>query len=314
VIPGRPHSGDRCCIAALRDSGARFAKTGGTGHCSSCGASFRYGEVWKHLPSAEYIHLGHDCADKYGLVSGSREEALAYQKQAAEARSRNAKEKRLVAARDKFLAAEPALAGALSLRTATPNPAPDFGTCPTHGAEVPYADADGYWRDQDLRANCSTCSRITTRRNGHRDPKNDAIRILSDLYSKLHQYSSLSPKQIAFALSLGERVRTAEAPKPPAADKPKVTAPTGKQTVTGRVISTRESEGAYGVTYRMTVLVETPAGEWLCNATIPSNLFGNYRELKGKTVRFNATLEPGNDAHFVFGKRPTKGEILAVAQ
>jgi hypothetical protein len=59
-----------CVLRAERVHGA--AKTGrdhGIGKCSVCGACFVYGDVWLHIPTGKIIHLGHDCADKYGFAA-----------------------------------------------------------------------------------------------------------------------------------------------------------------------------------------------------------------------------------------------------
>jgi len=70
----RHHRPDmRCCVVGLRIGGAKFAATGSTGQCSVCGASFIYGDVWRHEPTGEYIHIGHDCAAKYSLLADCSE-------------------------------------------------------------------------------------------------------------------------------------------------------------------------------------------------------------------------------------------------
>lgn len=38
--------------------------------CTICGATYKHGDIWKHMPSGEYITVGHDCADKYSLFAG----------------------------------------------------------------------------------------------------------------------------------------------------------------------------------------------------------------------------------------------------
>jgi len=102
-----------------------------------------------------------------------------------------------------------------------------------------------------------------------------------------------------------------------------VPAPTGKRTVRGTVISTKANRGDYGWSYRMTVKVETAAGVYLVNSTIPASIFdacddavtntnGWIHELKGCDVEFTATLERSDSEHFAFAKRPTKGAIVAV--
>ena len=42
---------------------------GHVGKCGVCGARFRAGDVWRHMPTGDLVHLGHDCASKYELVA-----------------------------------------------------------------------------------------------------------------------------------------------------------------------------------------------------------------------------------------------------
>lgn len=51
---------------AAREAGK--AVFGSTGKCGVCGAVFVYGEVWRHEPTGELVHLGHDCSTKYELI------------------------------------------------------------------------------------------------------------------------------------------------------------------------------------------------------------------------------------------------------
>jgi hypothetical protein len=56
-----------------------------TCQCDVCGAHFKYGEVWTHIPTNESIVIGHECAEKFGLLT-DRKELDAYRKDAAQAR------------------------------------------------------------------------------------------------------------------------------------------------------------------------------------------------------------------------------------
>ncbi len=59
-----------CCTseAYRRATEAGREVYGSPGKCGSCGAWFIYGELWLHVPTGDYVHLGHDCASKYGLM------------------------------------------------------------------------------------------------------------------------------------------------------------------------------------------------------------------------------------------------------
>jgi len=74
VVNGKHDEDGLCCVIGLiHVAKVKFAATGGTQKCSVCGAWFVYGQVWKHVLTGEHIHLGHDCADKYELVSNDPE-------------------------------------------------------------------------------------------------------------------------------------------------------------------------------------------------------------------------------------------------
>lgn len=49
---------------------------GDFGQCAVCGARFAMGEVWQHDETKDMIHIGHECADKYGMLSGTNWTAL----------------------------------------------------------------------------------------------------------------------------------------------------------------------------------------------------------------------------------------------
>lgn len=140
---------------------------------------------------------------------------------------------------------------------------------------------------------------------------NDVVR---DIAGKLQEWGDLSPRQIEYVWAL-----YAKAYGPQLPPEVNVPAPTGRVTVCGVVVSTRTTEGMYGIQHKMVVKVTNAKREvWLVWTTIPSNLYGynvaeygvrHSDELKGCSVKFDATLEPGRDAHFAFGKRPTKASI-----
>ena len=113
VVTNGKHAEDgSCCVVGLRKSGAKLAEYGSTGKCTACGSRFIYGEVWKHEPTGEHIHVGHICAEKYGLISDRTAHELEAGRRAAVVvakfeRERKAKE------RAEFLSEHPGLAEAL---------------------------------------------------------------------------------------------------------------------------------------------------------------------------------------------------------
>lgn len=67
---GKHNENGQCCvIGLLHVAKVAFAGIGATCKCSVCGAAFIYGDVWKHVPTGEHIHLGHTCAAKYSLLA-----------------------------------------------------------------------------------------------------------------------------------------------------------------------------------------------------------------------------------------------------
>jgi len=136
-----------------------------------------------------------------------------------------------------------------------------------------------------------------------------------DIAAKLDEWGDLSPRQVDFVWSL-----YAQAYGPQVAPEVNVPAPTGKVTVRGKVVSTKVVDSMYGTQWKMVVKVsDAQRNTWLVWTTVPRNLVGGYNpepgsvkhldDLKGCEVQFNATLEPGRESHFAFGKRPTKASI-----
>lgn len=102
-------------IVAMRgDPTIKWAPTGTTGKCSVCGACYLYGEIWRHDPTGEHIHIGHDCADKYSLFTNRAEWERWHREQTA-LRSQAAKQKRFKMAALRFTEAHPDLADAFAL-------------------------------------------------------------------------------------------------------------------------------------------------------------------------------------------------------
>ncbi len=252
---GEHHPSGRCCVLGLRTiAKVPFVATGGCGKCSICGATYTYGSVWRHEPTGEHLHVGHDCADKYEMLMdhsafelehGRLKRASAIQL----IRERNA------ADRAEFLAAHPGLPEAFALV------------------------AEG-----------------------------KAHPILRDLAAQFQTLPYLSDKQVALALKLAR-----EALAPAEEAERYVAAPTGTVEFEGVVVSAKGYDSVYGVTTKITVRVETPAGSWLAWGTVPASIHSavghENRRLRGARVRIKAALKAGRDAHFALMGRP-RGELL----
>jgi hypothetical protein len=269
----------------------------GIWRCDVCGARYNHGVALAHRPTGQLITIGHDCASKYSLpmdLAGWKEWHAA----ARDKRARAAIEMKHARAAREWREANPAVAEAIDAGLAATR---NEYRCPTHGDQIFTADYD--LGDDEY---CRDCQKALRSRD--RDRKNNAIMILTDMAQKLRRYGSLSEKQAAFAVKLGETVRTWQPP----VEGAHVPAPEGRVTFTGRILSIKERDGYMGgIEYKMTVKVETPDGSWLAWMTAPSGTE------KGQVVNITATLSRSRDeAHFAFGKRPVilTDEELAAAR
>lgn len=125
-----------------------------------------------------------------------------------------------------------------------------------------------------------------------------------DVARKLRQYGTLSERQItAVRRSL---VRDAERAARLAAEalEPREVVPTGRQQVSGTVLSLKTKEGDYGASLKMLVKDARGFKIW---GTVPSAISPQV----GDTVAFTATLEASNDdEYFGFANRPSKASIV----
>lgn len=101
-------------VIRLQESGAKFAAHGGIGKCSVCGAIFNEGQVWRHEPTGEHIHVGFQCAMKYGMMADWSEAELARDRREA-AKAVEIEKAAKARKRDAFLAKHPGLAEALQV-------------------------------------------------------------------------------------------------------------------------------------------------------------------------------------------------------
>lgn len=256
VVNGKHDEHAECCIVALRQhKGAKFGGPNeGSGKCSICGTHFVYGDVWFHEPTGEYVHVGHQCAEKYEMIADRSEWERAHgrhREAAAVAILKRQKEED----RQEFLAAHPGLEEDLKL-------------------------------DHDF---------------------------LREFDAQLRREGSLTDRQVAFAQKLAAEIRD------PSLREKFVPAPVGRQTFQGTVVSVKEKESiSFGVTYKLTVKIQTEEGAWLAWGTCPASILDvawkkrGLESLRGAKVEVRATLKQGRDAHFAMMSRPT-GQVLCLA-
>lgn len=142
-----------------------------------------------------------------------------------------------------------------------------------------------------------------------------------DLLTRARRFGSLSDAQLACLVKGYEKskVRDAERAVEQAAEAARVEAADpvldGRQTVTGHVITTKWVDSQYGGSLKMLVRDDRGFKLW---GSVPAALgySGSERELtKGDRISFTATLEQSNDdPKFGFFKRPTKAELISLAQ
>jgi len=132
------------------------------------------------------------------------------------------------------------------------------------------------------------------------------VATIKEMRSKVRQYGSLSELQIALAVRVhSESLANIESSLESEANTKAAIAsglrgPEGKQTVSGKVLSTKQVESDFGVSTK--VLVELANGTKVYG-TLPSAASGN----KGIPVRFTATFEVSTkDPLFSFFKRPSQ--------
>lgn len=135
--------------------------------------------------------------------------------------------------------------------------------------------------------------------------------ILADMAERLERFGALSDAQVALALKVaGELEARAAAPK--------AACPSGRVEVQGVLASVKWRESQFGGAWKAVVVVETPEGSWRAWGTLPAAVVDAALEaglavdaLRGRLVRFTATVEPSTDeADFGFFKRPSKAELL----
>ena len=250
-INGTHGTSGECCIIGLNHiKKVTWGGNGGTGKCSVCGTRFVYGDVWKHIPSGEYIHVGHQCASKYGLLADRSAWDMQFNHLKAET-ARQIQRKINDERREAFLEEHPTVKADLEL-------------------EHP---------------------------------------IINDMKKNFISWCGLTEKQLVLLKKIADEMRD-----PNKETEIMVSAPEGKQTFTGEVVSVKLKSGYYGDTWKITVKVKEDAGVWIAWGTCPKALIKAYQgqaeALKGDTVEIKANLTRSDDKeHFAFFNRPS-GKII----
>jgi len=140
-----------------------------------------------------------------------------------------------------------------------------------------------------------------------------ALNILQDLDRKAQTWGSISENQIALYSKLANQITDAIESGEASAEA-KVATPEGRHEITGKIISIKHSDGEWGITCRMTIKVETDAGIWIGNGTLPRKVYGQFdgdtENLVGRTITLTATIERSDrDDAFGFLKRPGKAML-----
>ena len=127
-----------------------------------------------------------------------------------------------------------------------------------------------------------------------------------DVLAKFRQYGSLSDKQLAaIKISLDKDCERAAAWAKRDAAEDKGPAPSGRETVSGTILSVSLRTNQFGEVEKMNVKLDNNSRVWV---TVPTNLADtvlNFADLKGQHVTFTATFKVSDDdPSFAFGSRP----------
>lgn len=126
--------------------------------------------------------------------------------------------------------------------------------------------------------------------------------ISRDLRAKLAQYGKLSVAQVVLARKIAYEATVQR-------DVPQLTPPSGRQLLTGRVVSLKDvpSDFGRGEVTKMLVEVAVEGGVYRVFGTAPYSILGPG--LRGCQVRFSAEVQP-KEVGFGFFSRPTNAEVL----
>lgn len=141
-----------------------------------------------------------------------------------------------------------------------------------------------------------------------KQPAHQANSFVQDVLNKLNQFGSLSDRQVAAVIGSLKRDLEIAARKAQEATEPKGPAPSGRQTVTGQVLSMRDQESDFGIVTKMLLKLGNGSRVWLtCPAASQID--------RGDTVTIRASFQPkADDPSFAFGSRPQTIDVVKPQQ
>ena len=305
-------------VSHLVDQGWSFrgAPHGG-GQCSHCGAHLRYAALMGHEATKTLLYVGETCLEN--RFESTAAEFAQMRAQAAAKAERSRREGRAT----EWLRSHPeatylSYAHNISVAGGEVEWSLGYYTEGTYAtkeeAEAAFAALPSWQQEQGRGYEpMSTYKRGTTWDEKVR--MGDKTATLIDMWGKIARYGSLSDNALAYAMKImtwldeAEQRRAAREVEAAAKKAEGVEVPSGKVTVEGTVVSVKSQDTQYGTAWKM--LVQHEDG-WKVFGTIPQSLLDSvdyYADLKGKQVRFTATVEQSrDDSLFGFYKRPTKAQ------
>lgn len=150
------------------------------------------------------------------------------------------------------------------------------------------------------------------------DPVHRANSFIRDIVAKFNQYGELSERQlVCLTQSIqrdidGARRREEAARRQAALTAAGVTAPSGRVTVEGKILSVKAYDGFRGTTqWKMLVVLTSGAKVFVAVPASVLSTVNDPRDLRFKGVRLTATFSPKpEDRTFAYGSRPTAGEVI----
>jgi hypothetical protein len=257
---------------------AHMATTGGTysrhthgGNCHVCGnANAIYTILFYHPLTNVYVRLGKDCAEKLEYSESEFNAFVSAHKHYTELKAGKRKAQGFLE--------EKGIGRAWAIRE-------EYLNTPSAHSQI----------EGEM-----TPTQVAAVRKAFQDEKEAST--ICDMINKLIKYGDMSDKAVAYIKVMIARIdRRPEIEAQRAAERAAAKdCPTGRVTVTGKIVSVKVVEGFYGTQIKM--VLKSDEG-FVVYATVPSSIFEPKKDMK---ITIKATLTPSDDdPKFGFGKRPT---------